>query len=74
MNLGKFDCATGLINILYQKGDLIVGTGSNAVDRLAAGSDGYFLKTNSSLTKGLEWAALTAGDRKSTRLNSSHDV
>ena len=24
MNLGKFDCATGLINILYQKGDLIV--------------------------------------------------
>ena len=24
MNLGKFDCATGLINILYTKGDLIV--------------------------------------------------
>lgn len=47
--------------IVDQKGDLIVGTGSNAVDRLAAGSDGYFLKTNSSLTKGLEWAALTAG-------------
>ena len=24
MNLGKFDCATGLINVLYQKGDLVV--------------------------------------------------
>jgi GNAT superfamily N-acetyltransferase len=24
MNLGKFDCATGLINVLYQKDDLIV--------------------------------------------------
>lgn len=24
MNLGKFDCATGLINILYTQGDLIV--------------------------------------------------
>ena len=24
MNLGKFDCATGLINILYSKDDLIV--------------------------------------------------
>jgi GNAT superfamily N-acetyltransferase len=24
MNLGKFDCSTGLINILYQKNDLIV--------------------------------------------------
>ena len=24
MNLGKFDCATGLINVLYQKNDLLV--------------------------------------------------
>ena len=24
MNLGKFECATGLINVLYQKGDLVV--------------------------------------------------
>jgi GNAT superfamily N-acetyltransferase len=24
MNLGKFDCATGLINVLYQKDDLLV--------------------------------------------------
>lgn len=24
MNLGKFDCATGLVNILYQQGDLLV--------------------------------------------------
>ena len=47
--------------IVDEKGDLIVGTGSNTVDRLAAGSDGYFLKANSSLTKGLEWVALTAG-------------
>jgi GNAT superfamily N-acetyltransferase len=24
MNLGKYDCATGLLNVLYKKGDLIV--------------------------------------------------
>lgn len=28
MNLGKFDCATGLINILYQKDDLLVRNGT----------------------------------------------
>jgi hypothetical protein len=26
MNLGKFDCATGLSNQLYEKGDLTVRT------------------------------------------------
>ena len=28
MNLGKFDCSTGLINVLYQKDDLVVRTGT----------------------------------------------
>jgi GNAT superfamily N-acetyltransferase len=30
MNLGKFDCATGLINVLYTKGDLIVRNSTSA--------------------------------------------
>lgn len=33
MRLGKFDCATGLVHILYQKGDLIVRN-STAADLL----------------------------------------
>jgi len=47
-----------LESIVDAKGDLIVGTGANAVDRLARGSDGYYLKANESLEKGLEWSAL----------------
>lgn len=42
------------------KGDLIAATGSAAVTRLAAGTNGYFLKTNSATATGLEWAAITA--------------
>ena len=30
MNLGKFDCATGLINVLYSSGDLIVRNSTTA--------------------------------------------
>lgn len=43
------------------KGDLAVGTGSNTASKLTAGTDGYYLKANSSTGTGLEWAALAGG-------------
>lgn len=49
-----------LESIIDAKGDLIVGTGNDAVDNLSVGSDGYFLKSNSSQTLGMEWSALPA--------------
>jgi phage-related tail fiber protein len=37
------------------KGDLIVGTTTSTVTRLAAGTNGYFLVADSSTTSGLAW-------------------
>jgi len=47
-----------LESIVNAKGDLIVGTANDTVNRLAAGSEGYYLKTNPAQTTGLEWTAL----------------
>lgn len=49
---------TGLYS--YTKGDLIAGSGTNTLSKLAVGTDGYYLKANSSTTTGIEWAALSA--------------
>lgn len=42
------------------KGDLIVGSASDTITRLAVGTDGYYLKANSGTGTGLEWVAITA--------------
>jgi hypothetical protein len=47
-----------LLSIINAKGDLLVGTADNTLDRLAVGANGYFLKANSSTTTGLEWASI----------------
>jgi len=43
--------------IVDAKGDLIVGTGADAVARLAVGTNGYTLVADSGETTGLKWAA-----------------
>jgi hypothetical protein len=43
------------------KGDLLVGTADNTVDRLAVGTDGFTLVANSSTSTGLEWVAPSTG-------------
>ena len=43
------------------KGELLVGDGSGDPTALAAGTNGYVLKANSSTATGLEWAAAGAG-------------
>lgn len=45
-----------LKSLIDAKGDLIVGTGADAVDRLPAGTDGYVLMAASAETSGFEWA------------------
>lgn len=49
---------TGLTT--YVKGDLIAGSGTNVLSKLAVGTNGYFLKANSSTATGLEWVAIDA--------------
>ena len=46
--------------IFDAKGDLIVGTGSNTGQRLAAGTNGYVLTADSSEATGIKWAAAPA--------------
>ena len=48
-------------DIVDAKGDLIVATGSDAVARLAVGTNTYVLVADSSEATGLKWAAATVG-------------
>lgn len=45
-------------SIFTQKGDLIAGTGSGTAQRLAAGTNGHYLRANSSTATGLEYSAV----------------
>ena len=45
------------LSTIDAKGDLLVGTGNDAVDNLTVGSPGYILSTNSNTSTGLEWIA-----------------
>lgn len=49
-----------LLSTVTTKGDLIVGTGSGAVTRLGAGTNGYVLTADSTQTSGLKWAAASS--------------
>ena len=48
-------------DIVDAKGDLVVATASDAVARLAVGSNDYVLTADSSEATGLKWAAATNG-------------
>jgi len=64
---GKVDLST-----LMAKGDLYVATGSGAVTRLPAGTDGYVLKANSGVSEGLMWGP--AGARQELTSNMTVTV
>lgn len=47
-----------LLNLLNAKGDLFVGSADNTATVLPVGTNGYFLKANSSAAAGIEWASI----------------
>jgi hypothetical protein len=58
-----FDLATAISNTLFDaKGDILVATAADTPGKLTLGTNGYFLKADSSTVTGLVWAEVPAPD------------
>jgi len=52
-----FDLATAIQQAIFDaKGDLLVGTAADTAGKLSLGTNGYYLKVNTSTVTGLEWS------------------
>lgn len=59
----SFEVATTIPNsILDAKGDLIVATSADTPGKISVGTDGHYLKANSAVGLGVEWAAVPNPD------------
>jgi len=53
----SFELASAIEETIFDaKGDLLVGTAADTVGKLALGTNGYYLKVNTSTATGLEWS------------------
>jgi len=68
-----YDLANGAIpkSLTDAKGDILTATADNTPARLAVGTNGYYLKADSSTSTGLAWAAVS---QYSTPLTTQGDV
>ena len=58
-----FDLATTISNALFTaKGDILVATSASTPGKIAVGTNGYFLKADSTTATGLTWAEVPAPD------------
>ena len=63
MSIGRVPGATGIQpSIVDAKGDLIVATAADSVNRLAVGSNDQVLTADSTTATGLKWATPVSGD------------
>lgn len=65
-----------IINTITAKGDLLVGTASAAVSKLAVGSNGRVLMADSAQTSGIKWGTapfVTTSSAKSTDIPSPYE-
>ena len=54
-----FDLAGAISNTIFDaKGDILVATAADTVGKISVGTDGYFLKADSTQATGLGWAAV----------------
>jgi hypothetical protein len=53
----SFELASAIEETIFDaKGDILVGTAADTAGKLALGTNGYYLKVNTSTATGLEWA------------------
>jgi hypothetical protein len=56
----SFEVADAIARTVFDaKGDILVGTAADTVGKLTVGTNGYYLKANSSTATGLEWSAVS---------------
>lgn len=58
------------LTVVQAKGDLLIGSSSQAVDNLAVGSNNYVLVADNSQTLGVKWAAPSVGPSNSVTLTN----
>jgi uncharacterized protein YcnI len=57
--IGNFNIANAVLSTtINAKGDLLVGTADDTIGRLAVGTNGYYLKADSTAGTGLAWDAI----------------
>jgi hypothetical protein len=54
------------LSTVTAKGDLIAGTASGTVDRVAVGTNGFYLKADSTQSTGVIWTTVSAGQQPGT--------
>jgi len=69
-----FELADSIARSLFDaKGDLLVATSADTPGKLSVGTNGYYLKANSSTATGLEWAAVPNPDLSPYETIASHN-
>ena len=73
MVFSQFSVTQGITSTQYTaKGDLIAGTAASTVTNIAVGSDGYFLKADSTTNTGLRWVAISQYSLPSQNNNTGY--
>jgi len=69
-----FELADSIARSLFDaKGDILVATSADTPGKLSVGTNGYYLKANSSTATGLEWAAVPNPDLSPYETIASHN-
>ena len=67
----SFELASAIEETIFDaKGDILVGTAADTVGKLTVGTNGYFLKADSSTATGLAWGAVDLSSIEDNKLMS----
>jgi hypothetical protein len=70
-----FDVATTISNALFDaKGDILVATAADTPGKLTVGTNGFFLKADSTTATGLVWAAVDLSSYATIASNNDQDI